>query len=1478
MTRLKPAYAWLALGLILVAAAVLRLYNVGWDAGQHLHPDERFLVMVDNGIRWPSSLREFFDSARSPLNPYNRNFGNFVYGTLPIFLLKLVATLLHRDTYDGALYVGRVLSALSDVGSVWLLFLAGRRLYGQRTALLAAAFLALSVLGIQLSHFMAVDTFTVLFLMVSFYYAVRLTNGGGWWDAAGAGLGFGLALACKLSIALAPLLIAGAIVTRLVNNWPKAEEPIPRFARNDKTIPIMAGGSEAASGLAVDRRPPTTLLAPLQASPERPAAAWPSAAGQSLWSAAGMMLLALVCAGATFRVFQPYAFQGLLSLSPKWLADEASQMSFIAGTADVPFLLQWAHTTPIVFPIKDIVLYGMGWPLGLLGFAGVAVAGCQLTWRRQMAHLMPVLWIVANVLYLGLQQSKTMRYFYQLYPFLALTGAWLVFRLASRRWRRINWGLALGAFVLVATALNAYAFTRIYSRPNSRVAASQWMYDTIPAGKTLAVEHWDDALPLGLPGLSPDRYKHVTLNLYDDDNPAKVEMIVKGLSDADYVVMSSNRLYGSITRIPQRYPITTEYYRLLFAGQLGFRLAHDQSSYPTLFGMPLKDDRVMGYQGLAAQLQPDEAFTVYDHPRVLIYKKTPQFSAGKVRAMLSAIPWQGAQHLNPKQASLPTTQLTLSPADLATDRAGGTWSVLFNRASLINRVPVLAWWVAVELLGLLAFPLLFLALRRLWDGGWLLAKPAGVLLLAYLAWLPPSLHWMTFSRREIGLAGLAVAFAALVCLALHLRWRHVRVRSHLAAPAAVGEEHLFGWLAAHWRRLVFGEALFAAAFMLFVVIRMSNPDLWHPAMGGEKPMDFAYLNATLKTSWFPPYDPWFAGGYINYYYFGFVIVGTLIKLLGIVPAVGYNLAVALLPAFSAIGAFTIVASLLSWRRAPVRQVGVFGLLAAILTTIMGNLGDIPLLVQRLQHMPIRIEWWYWNATREVPGVINELPFFTFLYGDLHAHAIALPYTLLAIGTVTAVVLARTRLEKLAGLGLLALVIGVLKPTNTWDFPTYLILTTAFLVVAEWPRWQRALLQAAGVFALATLLFLPYSQHFATLYSSIEPWTGKRTQLGPYLIVHGIFLFIIACYLLHEVFGPRSRSAAGRLARLLVRHRSRLFTAARRAAFAPATPGRRLGLAYLGDALGGFALLLALLAALRMWLPLLLVALLGLAALALLSPAPVYKRLTYVLIGLGLGLSLGTEFVVLQGDVGRMNTVFKLDLQVWVLWALASALALHDMAVPLTQQGVRVGEGSSRPAPSARRQQSGGRMFVFGGAALLIAAGLTYPIAAGLARAHDRFTALPPTVDGEAYMAVSTWQDKQPIPLRPDWEAITWLQDHVQGSPVILEGRGPLYSWANRVSIYTGLPTVLGWDWHETQQRGLFGDQDIQRRAGDVTNLYANPSLAAIRPLLRQYGVRYIYVGLFEREMYPASGLDKFSALPAVYSADGVSIYEVDGSQ
>ena len=169
----RPLYAALILAGILVLGAALRLVGVDWDAGQHLHPDERFITMVETAIQLPTSIGGYFDTAQSPLNPYNKGFGSFVYGTVPLFLVRLIAEWGHWANYGDITLLGRVLSALCDVGTIFMLFLIGRRLFNWRVAALGAFLVAVTPMHIQQSHFFTTDSFLVFFLTVAFYYAVR---------------------------------------------------------------------------------------------------------------------------------------------------------------------------------------------------------------------------------------------------------------------------------------------------------------------------------------------------------------------------------------------------------------------------------------------------------------------------------------------------------------------------------------------------------------------------------------------------------------------------------------------------------------------------------------------------------------------------------------------------------------------------------------------------------------------------------------------------------------------------------------------------------------------------------------------------------------------------------------------------------------------------------------------------------------------------------------------------------------------------------------------------------------------------------------------------------------------------------------------------------------------------------------------------------------------------------------------------------
>ncbi len=390
-----------------------------------------------------------------------------------------------------------------------------------------------------------------------------------------------------------------------------------------------------------------------------------------------------------------------------------------------------------------------------------------------------------------------------------------------------------------------------------------------------------------------------------------------------------------------------------------------------------------------------------------------------------------------------------------------------------------------------------------------------------------------------------------------------------------------------------------------------------------------------------------------------------------------------------------------------------------------------------------------------------------------------------------------------------------------------------------------LVALAAVLALVLISLLLY-QPFASWYASgiLESGALERDahRLTAYLTHWGLFLFLIVCWMVWETRDWMATTPLSAL-RKLEPHRIWIYTALAVLLLVVA------GLFFLGAAIAWFVLPLA------AW-----------AGVLLLRPGmPDAKRFVLFLVGTALILTLMVEVIVLVGDIGRMNTVFKFYLQAWTLLSISAAAALGwlVMALPawsprwrLAWQVVADGACGGRGAVYAdgehgKDQGSHG------------ARGAAYP------GRHGFYAGMPNITD--------TWGA---MDLSQDYRAIRWMQENVQGSPVIVEANlRDLYRWGSRFSIYTGLPGVVGWEWHQQQQRAVLPGNWVSDRIAEIDNFYTGTDLAAARDFLRKYNVRYIILGQQERGKYPGPGLDKFPAADgslwrSVYQDGDTVIYEV----
>ena len=950
--------------------------------------------------------------------------------------------------------------------------------------------------------------------------------------------------------------------------------------------------------------------------------------------------------------------------------------------------------------------------------------------------------------------------------------------------------------------------------------------------------------------------------------------------------------------------------------ELGFEKVAEFTTYPRLGPFVFNDDA------------SDESFTVYDHPKPIVFQKVRELSAMEWESLLGGS-WDGAiagyvgpptplarfwgatSRLSPPpgEAKEGKTLLLDGPVDELPVIDDFRWNSLANRYHLFA---VIFWWLAVVLVGLAAWPVTFVVFHHLSDRGYILARSLGLIIVAYLVWLPASLCLL---RNTLPTILLALALLALLSYYLFRRYQEAMV--------------------AFWRdrrRLIlFNEALFAAAFLLFVVIRMFNPDLWQPWLGGEKPMEFAFLNAILKSPYFPPYDPYYAGGYINYYYYGQFIVGLVIKLTGIMPSVAFNLAIPMLFALTVGNAFCVGYNLGRGGKGTGRTWGnslvlsrplISGLLAAVFVAVLGNLDGLVHLVERLSQLGgsnfkssipgleelVRV-WpglWkliqgqslppldYFGRTRVIEGTINEFPYFSFLFADLHPHMIGIPFTILVLALGLNIVLRASNvkhqtpnlqypisniqsLSSILQLLVTSLCLGALAVINTWDLPTYLGLIAAAFLLRErlaHGKWKLAwpAVTTVVVGGLSLLLYRPFFAHYQAPGVGLGlAITRGRTDLPSFLTVWGFFLFIVIAFLLVELVRQRAGLGALRFVRLalarweVLPHLAELY----QALVQRQTSGYLLSL----YSLGGMLLLAVVLAVLKFWvLAFMLPLVVGAVLLLLRDDASPEELFVSLLVFTSLLVAAGCEVVYLKDHLSgdqiwwRMNTVFKFYIQVWVMLGIATAVAVPRLWARL------------------RRWQSAARRRAWAaGLAFLFFASLLYPLVYTPARVNDRFPgARPPvgTLDGMAFMTVGsyTWPENNRIELKYDYQALQWLIANVKGTPVVAEAALPYYREGGlRVATYTGLPTLLGA--HQNEQR--YASQ-VGKRDGQARDFFNTLDVARALQLIRELHVSYIYVGQLEHTVYDPAGLAKFDEmvrrgeLEVVYENEKVKIYRVTG--
>jgi YYY domain-containing protein len=831
---------------------------------------------------------------------------------------------------------------------------------------------------------------------------------------------------------------------------------------------------------------------------------------------------------------------------------------------------------------------------------------------------------------------------------------------------------------------------------------------------------------------------------------------------------------------------------------------------------------------------------------------------------------------------------------------------------------LLAWYLTVTLIGLLAFPLAHRLFPSLADHGYSLSRVLGLLVWGYLFWLLASLGVL---QNDVG--GILLAVVLLAGVSAWLLWGRT---GRKADAESLQTESALDWIKLNRRLVITLEIVFLFTLAAFAFFRSANPD----AFGTEKPMELMFINSILESSTFPPHDGWLSGYAISYYYFGYVIAAMIAKITATPGTVAFNLILCLLFALSALGAYGIIYNLLAVYRQERRPGLGLPLLGPLFLLLVSNIvGFLTVLHRRglfwafsengsvhsafwswldlrdlsqpppqpLGWIPSEF-WWWWGASRVVRDydllgnfreIIDEFPAFSFLLGDVHPHVLAMPFALLGIGATLNLFLGgwsgetnllgwlRPRISPLA-LGFAALIFGGLAFLNTWDFPIYLVLLSgAYLLVRVredgW-AWQRALelLEfAIPIGVLSILLYLPFYAGFASQASGILPNLVFPTRGAHLWVMFGTLFLPLLLYLVYLRRGEGLRvdwkwglALSAGLVILLW-----LFSWAATAIAARSAAGQAL---MQSQGVSSLASLYAESASLRLR------TFAGLGTLIFLSALTAGFILRSTRSQSLTSPSESTPAELQVGEAPEPRPWPYAHLFALLLTLVAALLVLAPEFVYLRDQfGSRINTifkfyfqawilwslaAAFGSAVLFRNLRGGWRWAYTAAFIALMVMALTYPVLGALNKANGFRPEVGFTLD-----ALKPFARFAP----DETAAALWLQQAPAGVIVEAADPGSSYREYARLSEYSGVPTVLGWVGHERQWRG--GEAEMGSRLDDIARLYGTPSWDEAQTIIEQYGIKYIVVGNLERTHYQLNEQKFSDHLPIVFRQGNLVIYD-----